>query len=89
MKNSNKVLLAGVLGLGLVASISVSANSDTLSGKNHMSGLIQAIAQRFNLNEKDVEQVFADQFVQHKNEIGKEHGVGLKVRDHGMKNLSH
>lgn len=89
MKNTNKFLFVAVLGIGLAVGGIVSANADTLkTGKNHMSGLVTAIAQRFNLNEKDVEQVFVDQFKQHKSQAGVEHKQTQGFR-HGMTKMPH
>lgn len=83
MKNTTKVLFAGILGLGLAVGGIVSANSDKLTThQSHMDGLVTAIAERFNLNEKDVEQVFTEQLMQHRSEAGGEH---FKGRSHGMK----
>lgn len=83
MKNTTKVLFAGILGLGLAVGGIVSANSDKLTThQSHMDGLVTAIAERFNLNEKDVEQVFTEQLMQHRSEVGSKH---LKGMGHGVK----
>lgn len=60
MQVKSKVVLASILGTGLAASGFTAYAATTPNPNGPMTNLVQAIAQRFNLNSTDVEQVVED-----------------------------
>ncbi len=65
-KLKNIILPAATLvaGLGIASGVAVHAASTSGNGTNPVSNLVQAIAQKFNLNQADVQQVFDQQHAQ-------------------------
>lgn len=65
MKNYHKLAAAGALALTLAPiGFTVASDDTTAAHQNPMNGLAAAIAQKFNLNQADVQKVFDDQRAQ-------------------------
>ena len=59
--SKSKMIAAAVLAVGLAVGGGAAVHAATSSNTNPMSGLVNAIAQRFNLNPSDVQQVVDQQ----------------------------
>lgn len=76
-------VLASVATMGVTATQAARAPSD----QNHMSSLVAAIAQKFNLSQSDVQQIFDQQRTQQQTQMQAKHAEALKTRlDQAVKN---
>lgn len=74
--NMNKKILVGILATALIGGVLVQNSMAATSAGNGVNSLVKAIAERFKLNETDVQKVFDE----HRQTIQKEHEQNFITR---------